>query len=81
MKSQALGDAVWTLYESDCGARWSSVQERELHGSNCNFSGCPEGANIAFLNSRTPKPCKVKRIKETANRSEAAEWFRRPEAR
>jgi hypothetical protein len=67
-KSQAPSEPVWVLYESDCGARWSSVSDRDEDGKRCDFSGCPGGRKV----------CLVHKSGETDDRAAASEWFRRP---
>jgi len=57
---------VWKKFECGGGARWVSVTEDPaLFGDTCNFSGC---------NCNT----KVKNAGSTTDRTEAANWFRKP---
>jgi hypothetical protein len=57
---------LWSLWECDGGARWSSVAPfHNSEGEICTFSGCSCGGKIRF-------------IKSTDEPSEASEWFRRP---
>jgi hypothetical protein len=58
---------VWLLMHCRGGARWSHVYGNGPSGQGeaCNFSGCHCGGP-------------VQQSKATADRAEAAAWFRRP---
>jgi hypothetical protein len=55
---------VWMQFECGGGARWTSTSE-DCDGQTCNFSGCNCGTV-------------VKKVGVTSDRTEAADWFRRP---
>jgi len=67
MKSRGVSnDPVWTLFECERGARWSSVSDK-LAPEWCEFSGCDSRRHMAVI------------VKTTTDRDEASKWFRRPE--
>lgn len=60
-----LAPTLWIKYRCDRGNQWTATKDGpygQAHGTPCNFSGCPEG-HFAH------------RLGETANRTEAHDWF------